>query len=258
MGENVEVVKGDADNLDDSLFDDVDAAFIVTNYWAHCNVEREMKQIADLAKASRDVPHVVFSTLEDYRQSRYAPLVTSIGKWKCPHFDGKGASDRLFVKENTTFLRAAFYLDNFVTMMTPQANDDGTYTFALPMGDKVLPMVSKEDIGRCAAAAFNDPKTYKGLYVGASTCLGTGEDICEAFGKTFDVKVNYYAMTRDQYANLGFPGAADVSNMFTFHKLDNANFIKARTENSPLKNTQTLEQWMKGNKGRMNWVQSEM
>lgn len=252
----VEVVKGDADNLDTSLFDGVTAAFIVTNYWAHGDADREMKQIAGLAKAAEHVPHVVFSTLEDYRQNKCAAKVPSIGKWKCPHFDAKGACDKLFAKENTTFLRAAFYLDNLISQMTPQPNDDGcgTYTFALPMGDKTLAMVSKEDIGRCAAAAFNDPETYKGLYIGASTCLATGEDICEAYSKVLDIKVNYYAMSRDDYANLPFPGAADVSNMFTFHKLDNANFIKQRTENSPLKKTQTLVEWMTDNKHKMTWA----
>lgn len=251
----VEVVKGDADNLDTSLFDGVTAAFIITNYWAHCDVDREIRQIKALAKAAQHVPHVVFSTLEDYTKNKYAAEVKSIGKWKCPHFDGKGMCDKLFNQENTTFLRAAFYLNNFVGMMTPQPNADGTYSFPLPMGDKTLAMVSREDIGRAAAAAFNDPQTYKGLYIGASTCLATGEDICEAFSKVLNIKCNYIPMTRDDYAGLGFPGAEDVANMFTFHKLDNANFIKQRTENSPLKKTQSLVQWLEDNKEAMTWVQ---
>merc|ERR1719150_1392091 len=204
--------------------------FLVTNYWEHLDADKEMRQVERLADAVRGVEHVVWSTLEDYRRNPKANQVTSIGKWKVPHFDAKGACDHLFFRENTTFLRAAFYLDNFMKMMAPMKNEDGTFTWAAPMGDKKLPMVAKEDIGRAAWAAMEDPQQYRGKYMGVSTCVETCQDAMATMSKVLGVTVKYYDMDRDAYANLGFPGAEDVANMFYFHQIDNENFVRCRTE----------------------------
>ena len=54
--------------------------------------------MADAAKQA-GLQHVIWSTLEDTR--RWVPLdddrmPTLQGKYKVPHFDGKGQADRLF------------------------------------------------------------------------------------------------------------------------------------------------------------------
>jgi len=75
--------------------------FAVTNFWEHFSPERELAQAANLADAARDaqVPHLVWSTLEDTR--RWVPLdddrmPTLMGRYKVPHFDAKGEADALF------------------------------------------------------------------------------------------------------------------------------------------------------------------
>lgn len=97
-------------------------AFFVTFFWAHLSPEKEKAEAAVYAQAAKDagLHHVIWSTLEDVRE--YYPLhddrmPTLNGKYKVPHFDGKGESDKLFKEAGvpTTFLRASFYWDNFIS-----------------------------------------------------------------------------------------------------------------------------------------------
>ena len=68
-----EVVAADADDPPslERAFPGVHGAFVVTNFWEHFSPERELKQAAAMARATRaaGVAHVVWSTLEDTRLS---------------------------------------------------------------------------------------------------------------------------------------------------------------------------------------------
>ena len=97
-------------------FEGAYGAFCVTFFWDHFSPEKEMAQARAMALAARDtgVKHVVWSTLEDTRER--VPLSdgrmpTLMGKYKVPHFDAKGESDRIFRELGvpTTCLRTAFY-----------------------------------------------------------------------------------------------------------------------------------------------------
>ena len=100
--------------------------------------------------------HVVWSTLEDTRQ--WVPLSdtrmpTLMGEYKVSHFDARGESNSVFTAREvpTTFLYTSFYWDNLIHFgMGPKKAFDGTLAFTLPMGDKKLPGIAAEDIGRCA------------------------------------------------------------------------------------------------------------
>jgi len=262
--DGVTVVKGDQNDLDSKLFDGVTHLYLVTNFWADCKAETEMKQLTAAVKCidnCKTLQHIVYSTLEDYRKSSVAdkiPTLEGDGDYKVAHFDVKGSFDEKMPKDKTTFVRAAFYMDNLGSSFKPNKTDDG-YAFALPMGDKKLPMVSVEDIGKASAAIFNDPDKYIGKYVGLSTCIHTGTEVCDAISKAYGVKLTYNAVTRDQYAAFPFPMAAEVANMFYAHALDNENFIKCRTENSPLPppKEDTLINWLKENKDKMKWLPKE-
>lgn len=55
----------------------------------------------------------------------------------------------------TTFLLTSFYWENLIHFgLGPKPGSDGTLQFTLPMGDRKLPGISSEDIGKCALGIF--------------------------------------------------------------------------------------------------------
>ena len=72
------------------------------------------------------------------------------GKYKVPHFDGKGEVDAVFATEAapTSYLLAAFYWENYIYFgQGPRRNADGVLQLSLPLGGQKLPGVAAEDIG---------------------------------------------------------------------------------------------------------------
>jgi uncharacterized protein YbjT (DUF2867 family) len=165
-----EVVTADVDNPDTmkKAFDGAYGAFCVTFFWAHFSPEKEMADAQNMAQAAKaaGLQHVIWSTLEDTR--KWVPLndgrmPTLQGKYKVPHFDAKGASNHFFTDAGvpTTFLLTAFYWDNFIYFgMGPKKGPDGTLAITIPMGDKKLPGIAAEDIGKCAYGIFKNPKEF--------------------------------------------------------------------------------------------------
>src|SRR5688500_18629884 len=109
-----EVVAGDADDRAslERAFAGAHGAFLVTNFWEHLSTERESKQAAAMARATKTagLAHAVWSTLEDTRLSFPLDdprLKTLQGKYKVPHFDAKGESDAIFAAEGapTSYLK---------------------------------------------------------------------------------------------------------------------------------------------------------
>jgi uncharacterized protein YbjT (DUF2867 family) len=128
-------------------FEGVQGAFCVTFFWEHFSPEKEISQVQNMAEAAKasGVKHVIWSTLEDTRQ--WVPITdnrmpTLKGKYKVPHFDGKGESNKLFTNLGvpTTFMLASFYWDNLIFFgMGPKKGPDGKLAITFPMGDKKLP-----------------------------------------------------------------------------------------------------------------------
>ncbi|WP_455379027.1 NmrA/HSCARG family protein, partial [Petrachloros mirabilis] len=145
-------------------------AFCLTNFWEHFSPEKEYAQVVVQAEAAKatGVQHVIWSTLEDTR--KWVPLTdnrmpTLMGKYKVPHFDAKGEGDQEFTKLGvpTTFLLTSFYWDNMIFFgMGPKKGPDGVLALTLPMGDKKLPGIAAEDIGKCALGIFKKGKEYIG------------------------------------------------------------------------------------------------
>src|SRR5580704_17977146 len=107
-----EVVAADVDNPETlkKAFAGAYGAFCVTFFWAHFSPEKEMADAQNMALAAKaaGLKHVIWSTLEDTR--KWVPLnddrmPTLKGKYKVPHFDGKGEADKMFTDLNvpTTF-----------------------------------------------------------------------------------------------------------------------------------------------------------
>ena len=206
-------------------FEGAYGAYCVTFFWAHMSPERELAEARTLAAAARDagLAHVIWSTLEDSR--RFIPLddprmPTLMGRYKVPHFDAKGEADQLFRDAGvpTTFLLTSFYWDNLIHFgMAPRRAADGVLEFALPMGDRRLPGIAAEDIGRCAHGIFRRGAGWAGRTVGIAGEHLSGAEMALRLGRALGEPVRYVAVPFDVFRGLGFPGADDLGNMFQFN-----------------------------------------
>ncbi|HEY4645158.1 MAG TPA: NmrA/HSCARG family protein [Steroidobacteraceae bacterium] len=237
-------------------------AYFVTFFWAHFSPEKEQAEAQILAKAAKSagVKHVIWSTLEDSRQ--WVPLTdnrmpTLQGKYKVPHFDAKGESNHLFTDLGvpTTFLLTSFYWENLIYFgMGPKRGPDGKLVFTLPMGDKKLPGIAAEDIGRCAYGIFKEGSELIGKTIGIAGEHLTGEQMANSLTRAFGEPVRYNAITPEAYRGLGFPGADDLGNMFQFYRDFADDFCRARNlgvSRSLNPALQTFTAWLDQNKGRI-------
>lgn len=85
------------------------------------------------------------------------------------------------------------------------------------MGDEPFPMNAVADIGKVAAALFDDPSTI-GTSVGVVSEVMTFAQVAETFTEVLGKKVVYNAVDPSVYAKFGFPGAEDLANMFHFNR----------------------------------------
>ena len=254
-----EVVAADVDD-EASLrraFEGAYGAFCVTFFWDHLSVEREQAEAAAMARAAKaaGVQHVIWSTLDDTR--KFIPLddprmPTLHGKYKVPHFDGKGEADQYFRDAGvpTTFLLTVFYWDNFIYFGAgPKAGPDGTLALTMPMGDKKLPSMAAEDIGKCAYGVFKR-RDLIGQTVGIAGGHLTGEEMAAGMSKALGVPVRYNDVPPDVYRSFGFPGADDMGNMFQFKRDFNDYYCKSRSiefARSLNPELQSYEQWLAAN-----------
>lgn len=256
-----------AANIDDAAslkqaFQGAHGAYCVTFFWDHFSPEREMAQARAMAQAARDagLSHVIWSTLEDSR--RFVPLEdtrmpTLQGKYKVPHFDAKGESDHFFSELGapTTFLLTSFYWENLIYFgMGPKKGSDGKLALTLPMGDKKLPGMTAEDIGKCAYGIFKRGPEYIGKTVGVAGEHLTGAEMAAALGRALGQEVVYNYVPPEVYRTFGFPGADDLANMFQFNRDFASAFCGARdlgVSRALNPELQTFAQWLAANKDRL-------
>jgi uncharacterized protein YbjT (DUF2867 family) len=243
-------------------FQGAHGAYCVTNFWEHFSPAKEMAQAANMAKAAAEggATHVIWSTLEDTR--RWVPLdddrmPTLMTEYKVPHFDAKGEANHLFADHGapTTFLLTSFYWDNLISFgMGPKKGADGTLVLTLPMGDKKLPGIAAEDIGKCAYGIFKQGRSYIGRTVGIAGEHLTGTAMAAALARALGREVIYNPVTPAAYRDFGFPGAEDLGNMFQFKQEFEAAFCGARDldESRSLNpELQTFDAWLARNKDRI-------
>ncbi|HET7293566.1 MAG TPA: NmrA/HSCARG family protein [Vicinamibacteria bacterium] len=259
-----EVVAGDVDDVESlkKAFAGAYGAFCVTFFWAHFSPEKEAAEVRVMAEAAKQVglQHVIWSTLEDTR--RWVPLEddrmpTLMGRYKVPHYDGKGESDHVFTDFGvpTTFLLTSFYWDNFIHFGSgPKRGPDGRLALTFPMDDKKLPGIAAEDIGRCAYGIFRKGREFVGKTVGIAGEHLTGAQMAAAMSKALGQEVGYNAVTPEAYRAFGFPGAEDLGNMFQFKRDFESYYCGARNPSvaralNPA--LQTFAQWLSANGGRI-------
>jgi uncharacterized protein YbjT (DUF2867 family) len=223
-----ELVAGDVDDLQSlkRALKGAYGAYFVTFFWAHFSPEKEMAEAKNMATAAKEsgLKHVIWSTLEDVK--KWVPLSgnsmpTLQGKYKVPHFEGKGESDHYFTDLGVpvTFMLASYYWENLIYFgMGPKKGADGKLAITFPMGDKKMAGIASEDIGKCAYGIFKKGKTLIGKSIGIAgehiTCLEMAKVLSKAMGKD----VSYNEVTPDLYRGFGFPGADDLGNMFQFYR----------------------------------------
>ena len=259
-----EVVAADVDDPESlgRAFDGAYGAYCVTFYWEHFSPEKESAQIRSLAAAAKDagLQHVVWSTLEDTRDWMAIDddrMPTLMERYKVPHFDAKGEGNKVFTELEvpTTFLHTSFYWDNLIFFgMGPQRGEDGKLAFNLPMGDRRLPGMAAEDIGRCAYGILKAGPEFIGKSVGIAGEHLTGVEMAATLSDALGEEVVYNAVPFDVYRGLGFPGADDLGNMFQFKHDFQEDFVGRRDlefSRSLNPELQTFATWLAANKDRI-------
>jgi uncharacterized protein YbjT (DUF2867 family) len=259
-----EVVSADVDDADSlkRAFHGAHGAFCVTFFWDHFSPEKEVAQARNMAVAAKHagVKHVIWSTLEDTR--KWVPLddnrmPTLNGKYKVPHFDGKGEADRVFAEQGvpTTCLLTSFYWENLIHFgMGPKRGADGRQYITFPMGDKKMPGIASDDIGKCAYAIFRRGREFTGKTVGVAGDHLTGSQMATALTKALKQEVRYNDVSPEAYRGFGFPGADDLGNMFQFKRDFEEVFCGARSlefSRGLYPELLTFERWLAANRDRI-------
>jgi uncharacterized protein YbjT (DUF2867 family) len=259
-----EVVAANVDDVESlkRAFKGAYGVYCVTFFWAHFSPEKEIAEATAMARAAKDagVQHAIWSTFEDTR--KWIPLSdnrmpTLMGKYKVAHFDGKSEADHVFrdLGVPTTFLLTSFYWENLIYFGAgPKKGSDGKLAITYPMGDKKLPGIASEDIGKCAYGIFKEGREFIGKTVGVAGEHLTGTQMAAALTKALGHEVRYNDVPADVYRSFGFPGAEDMGNMFQFKRdfeqvyCAARNLDVARSLNPSL---QTFEKWLAQNKSRI-------
>ncbi len=259
-----DVVAADVDNLESlkKAFQGAYGAFCVTFFWEHFSPEKEFAQATAMATAAKHagMEHVIWSTFEDTR--KWVPLSdnrmpTLMGKYKVLHFDAKGEADEVFRELGvpTTFLLTSFYWENLIYFgMGPKKGPDGKLAITFPMGDKKLPSIAAEDIGKCAYGIFKKGREFIGKTVGIAGEHLTGAAMAAALTKALGQEVRYNDVPPEVYLSFDFPGAEDLGNMFQFNRDFDQDFLSARNLDvtrvlNP--SLQTIDGWLAQNKSRI-------
>ncbi len=262
--QGAEVVQADIDDEASvrSAFEGAYGAFCVTNFWEHFSGEKEIVQAGNMARAAKSagLKHVIWSTFEDSR--KWIPLTddrmpTLQGRFKVAHFDAKSEADHFFTDLGvpTTLMLTSAYWENFIYFgWGPQRGEDGVLAVTFPMGDKKLPSIAAEDIGKSAYGIFKAGDEFIGHTVGIAGEHLTGAEIATSLTKALGEEVRYNDVPADVYRSFGFPGADDVGNMFQFKRDCNEDYCGARSLGVSRRlnpELQSLDTWLTTNAGRI-------
>jgi uncharacterized protein YbjT (DUF2867 family) len=222
-----ELVAADLDDVDSlkKAFAGAHGIYAVTNFWEHFSGEKEKEQAKNIAEAAKaaGVKHVIWSTLEDTRTLMAAddermPMLQE--KYRVPHFDAKAEADAFFSGLPLTRLVTSFYWDNlYMFGLAPKKGEDGTLSWAFPMGSAKLAGIAAEDIGKVAYGIFKAGEEYVGKTVGIYGEALTIEQMGQTLSKVLGVgTIVYNAVDADAYRGFGFPGADELGNMFQVYR----------------------------------------
>ncbi|XP_060116545.1 nmrA-like family domain-containing protein 1 [Heteronotia binoei] len=240
--QGAEVVKADLEDPRslEAALRGAHAAFLVTDFWEQLSEEREAaqgKRVADVAQRL-GLSYVVFSGLENVKRLTGGLLAV-------PHFDGKGRVEEYFLSCGvpTTCIRMPSYFENFLTVFRPQQAPDGDgWELALPMGDVAMDGMSVADLGPIVVTLMKEPEKYKGQTIGLSTGRLTVAEYAALMSKHTGKTITDAKLSLDAYQELGFPGAAELANMFRFYHMKPERDIALTLKLNP--KARTFEEWI--------------
>jgi uncharacterized protein YbjT (DUF2867 family) len=259
-----EVVAANVDDVESlkRAFKGACGAYCVTFFWDHMSAEKEIAEGTNMAKAAKEtgIQHAIWSTFEDTR--KLVPLSdnrmpTIDGKYKVAHFDGKSEVDHIFAQLGvpTTFLLTSFYWENMIYWgMEPRTGPDGKLAITFPMGDKKLPAIASEDIGKCAYGIFKRGREFIGKTIGIAGEHLTGTQMAAALTRVLGREVRFNDVPPDVFRQFGFPGAIDSGNMFQFKRDFEKEYTGVRDvslSRSLNPSLQSFETWLRQNKERI-------
>jgi hypothetical protein len=152
-------------------------------------------------------------------------------KYRVPHFDAKAEADEYFSGLPVTRLVTSYYWDNlYMFGLAPKKGEDGTLSWAFPMGEAKLAGIAAEDIGKVAYGVFKAGQEYIGKTVGIYGEALTIEQMGKTISKVLNVgTIVYNAVDADTYRGFGFPGADELGNMFQVYRDFEKEVIGARS-----------------------------
>ena len=238
-------------------------AFFVTSFWEHRSPDKELAQAHAMAGAAAQagIRHAIWSTFEDTREFFPAdgtrmPVLQR--KYNVPHFDAKGEANRLFAQNRvpTTYLYTSACWEHLIHPgLGPKRRADGSLAITFPTGDRKIPWVGAEDIGRCAFGVFARGEELAGASIGIAGEHLTGARMAHELGAALGQPVAYEAVTPEQYRATGAPAADEMANMFQFKRDFNGRYCalreveRARALNPHL---QDFAMWLANNKSRIS------
>ena len=213
-GKAREVVYADLNDLQSlkEAFKDAYGVFVVTNFWEGADEIAQGKNAVEAAKAT-GVQHFIWSTLPDVES-------ISNGEFDVPHFTNKAKVDDLVKNAGfkySTFVEAPFYYQNLVGRLAPQAKQDGTTGWTLPIDPtkKVIHWSDINDMGKVVAGALLQPeKAGNGNYLALATELNSFYDVLEAY-KRHGKKYSFSQVPGEVFSTF-FEGAKEMAEMFGY------------------------------------------
>ena len=247
-----EIVEG---NLDDEAsirkaLDGVYGVFGVTNFWEHFDKEEEQGRNMIRAIAAANVEHLVYSSLPPIAKETGGVL-------RSPHFDIKAEHEELIRSLGipATFVHVPFYYENFLYFFPPRPAGDGTYQFGFPQGERPLAAISVQDVGRIVAPIFEQPEKYLGQTVKPAGDELPATEYAALMGRVTGADVRFAHIPREVFAAFGFPGAADLADMFEYYRLHIPSRLKdIETCRAIAPELQSFETWVTANAGSLRAV----
>ena len=135
-------------------------------------------------------------------------MPTLHGKYKVPHFDGKGEADAIFTEAGvpTTFLLTSFYWDNFIYFgMGPTARRGREARHHHAHGRREIAGHRRGRHRPRRLRHLQEGPELIGQYVGIAGEHLTGTEMAAAFSKSLGEDVRYNSVPPEVYPHLRLP-----------------------------------------------------
>ena len=244
-----EVIKANLDDIAsvDAAFQGAHGAFVVTNYWELLKDGPEAAYAAEVKQGKGVTDAAIRAGLKHFVYSSLDAVKDKIGK-DCPHFDTKAEVEKYIIKSGVPYsiVRFPFYFNNFLGMIAPQKQDDGTFVLTLPM-DGPMHGFNLEDGGPILATIFGNPAEYLGKAVKMAGDKISLDQYVAIISKVTEKTVKYKQVPVEVFAKFPFPGADDMAVMFEYYATGNPEYdVELTRKINP--NTKTFQQWAEQNK----------